>query len=57
MPELSGMAEVPVYDRYRLAPDACFSGPAIVEERESTLVVGPEAQCRVDEGWNLVVEW
>ena len=57
MPELGGMAEVPVYDRYRLAPEACFGGPAIVEERESTLVVGAGADCRIDSGWNLVVEW
>ena len=54
-PELGGMAEVPVYDRYRLAPGACFDGPAIVEERESTLVVGPGGRCRVDAQWNLVV--
>jgi N-methylhydantoinase A len=55
-PELGGMAETPVYDRYRLGPGAAFAGPAIVEERESTLIVGPGARCRVDEQWNLVVE-
>ena len=27
-----------VYDRYALTPGMVFSGPAIVEERESTLV-------------------
>lgn len=57
MPELGGMADVPVYDRYRLAPGACFTGPAIVEERESTLVLGPDTHCTVDAGWNLVVDW
>ena len=34
--------ETPVYDRYALGPGARFAGPAIVEERESTLVVGAE---------------
>jgi len=38
-----------VYDRYRLSPEATFSGPAIIEERESTVVVGEDASVRVDE--------
>ncbi|MBI2753179.1 MAG: hydantoinase/oxoprolinase family protein, partial [Betaproteobacteria bacterium] len=38
-----------VYDRYRLFPEASFAGPAIVEERESTLIVGERAAVRVDE--------
>jgi N-methylhydantoinase A len=50
------MAPVDVYDRRRLAPGAVLEGPAIVEERESTLVIGPDAVARVDERWSLVVE-
>jgi N-methylhydantoinase A len=50
-----GYAEVPVYDRYSLNPGDSFSGPAIVEERESTLVVGNGGQCLVDEWLNLIV--
>ena len=38
-----------VYDRYRLFAGAAFDGPAIVEERESTTVVGADASVRVDE--------
>jgi len=38
-----------VYDRSRLFPDAQFTGPAIIEERESTIVIGEDAQARVDE--------
>jgi len=38
-----------VYDRYRLSAGAEFAGPAIVEERESTVVVGEDAAARVDE--------
>ena len=38
-----------VYDRYRLAPDAEIEGPAIFEERESTVIVGKGARTRVDE--------
>jgi N-methylhydantoinase A len=50
------MADVTVYDRYKLAPGAAFPGPAIIEERESTLIIGPGAQCRVDANWNLVAD-
>jgi N-methylhydantoinase A len=45
-----------VYDRYRLAPGDVFSGPAVVEERESTMVIGPGADVRVDQVGNLVVQ-
>jgi N-methylhydantoinase A len=38
-----------VYDRYRLAPEASFAGPAIVEEREATLIIGEHAKARVDD--------
>ena len=57
MPEFDGFAEVPVYDRYRLRPGDAFEGPAIVEERESTVVLGPDARARVDDVLNLIVEF
>ncbi|MBX3010952.1 MAG: hydantoinase/oxoprolinase family protein [Caldilineaceae bacterium] len=55
-PETGGYTETPVYDRYQLVPGLTFPGPAIVEERESTLIIGPGGHCRVDEQWNLVVD-
>ena len=54
-PELGGYTATPVYDRYQLGPGSTFVGPAIIEERESTLIVGPGGRCRVDEQWNLLV--
>jgi N-methylhydantoinase A len=54
-PETRAYVRTPVYDRYRLAPGASFVGPAIVEERESTAIIGPGARCRIDEHHNLVV--
>ena len=54
-PELDGMVDTPVYDRYALAPGAQLCGHAIVEERESTLIVGPGARITVDDQMNLVV--
>jgi len=38
-----------VYDRYQLFPGAKFQGPAIIEELESTLIVGEDARVTTDE--------
>ena len=38
-----------VYDRYKLFPGASFYGPAIIEEKESTMIVGEKAGVSVDE--------
>lgn len=38
-----------VYDRYRLFPGVEFHGPAIIEERESTVVIGEDASVSVDD--------
>ena len=43
-------------DRYRLAPGAELHGPTVVEERESTMVIGPGGRARVDRFGNLEVE-
>lgn len=53
--ERGGFVDVPVYDRYRLAAGMTFEGPAIVEQIDSTAVVGPDADVRVDEYLNLIV--
>jgi N-methylhydantoinase A len=37
-----------VYDRYKLFPGALFAGPAIIEEKESTLIVGEDASVSTD---------
>jgi N-methylhydantoinase A len=53
--ELGGFVETPIYDRYRLGVGHSFAGPAIVEERDSTAVIGPEATVSVDRFANLIV--
>ncbi len=55
-PELGGYADTPVYDRYGLPPGASFDGPAIIEERESTVIVGPNCRFSIDEQLNLIVK-
>ncbi|HET7046378.1 MAG TPA: hydantoinase/oxoprolinase family protein [Gaiellaceae bacterium] len=54
-PALGGFVETAVYDRYALEPGARFEGPAIVEERESTLVVGPGQSVEVAADLSLTV--
>ncbi len=55
-PELGGYRDIEVYDRYSLLPLTSLVGPAIIEERESTVIVGPDNRFRIDEQWNLIVE-
>ncbi len=55
-PELGGYHDIAVYNRYGLLPGTSFTGPAIVEERESTVIVGPYCRFRIDEQQNLIVE-
>ena len=54
--ELGGFVDTPVYDRYLLQGGMVFNGPAIVEEKDSTAVIGPGARVRVDRFANLVAE-
>ncbi len=54
-PEWQEHRPVHVYDRYVLTPGTTLDGPAIIEERESTTVVGPEARVEVDAARNLLV--
>jgi N-methylhydantoinase A len=44
-----------VHDRYRLPTGTALAGPAVIEERESTVVVGPGASATVDRVGSLVV--
>jgi N-methylhydantoinase A len=57
LPEEGDFLAVPVYDRYLLGPGTDFAGPAVVEERESTVILGPEARVEIDGAHNLVVRW
>ncbi len=54
-PSRGGFVATPVYDRYRLGPGATLCGPAIIEERESTAIIGPGGRVRVDNHLNIVV--
>ncbi len=55
-PATSDYIDCPVFDRYALVPGMTVAGPALVEERESTCVIGVGDVARVDDRWNLVAE-
>jgi N-methylhydantoinase A len=53
--EAGGFVDVPVLSHRALAPGVELAGPAIVEQRESTVVVGPSARATIDARRNLVM--
>jgi N-methylhydantoinase A len=53
--ELGGYTQTPVYDHYKLPVGHVIQGPAIIEQRESTAVVGPSGTAHVDVHGNLVI--
>jgi N-methylhydantoinase A/oxoprolinase/acetone carboxylase beta subunit len=57
LPEEEDFRTVPVYDRYRLDPSVTLEGPAVVEEHESTVLLGPGCGAEVDQVRNLIVRW
>ena len=53
--ERDGYVECPIYDRYRLGPGCVLTGPAIVEEIDSTTVIHPGYRAQVDRFGNLIL--
>ena len=56
LPEDQAMVEVPVYSRYSLPVDFRCEGPCVIEERESTTIIGRHAAVRIDQHRSIVVE-
>src|SRR5690606_26532534 len=52
-----GYVLTPVYDRQLLCPGASLEGPALIEERESTLVIPPNGVCTVAEDRSISVRF
>lgn len=49
----AGYLKCPVYDRQTVTQS--ITGPAVIEERESTVLIGPDARADVDQDGNLLV--
>jgi N-methylhydantoinase A len=54
--ESSGFVTCPILDRSLLLQDDHVPGPAIIEELDSTTLVHPAYQARVDQSGNLLIE-
>ena len=54
--ETGGVVRAAVYDRYRLVPGTAFAGPAVVEEREATVIIPLGGRVVVDDHLDLVVD-
>jgi N-methylhydantoinase A len=52
----TGFTDCSVYDRYALRAGDTLEGPAVIEERESTTVIGPGGAVTVDAYLNLICE-
>tara|TARA_Y100000385_G_scaffold215749_1_gene224595 strand:- start:210 stop:2309 length:2100 start_codon:yes stop_codon:yes gene_type:complete len=52
----TGYAPCKIYNRYGLASGTTISGPAVIEERESTVVAGPDTTISVDDHLNLIID-
>ena len=53
--ETGSYMETAVYDRYRIQVGEVIEGPAVFEENESTLIIGPGAVCQAQPDGSLVV--
>lgn len=53
--EAGGFVECLVYDRYSLRAGERIAGPAVFQERESAVILGPCGTAVVDPGQNLVI--
>ncbi len=54
-PEQKDFIKTNVYDRYLLKPGDRIDGPAIIEEKESTVVAGPNSFCTIDSFGNVII--
>jgi N-methylhydantoinase A len=51
-----GYETVPVYDRYQIPADMHIQGPCIIEEFESTTVVGKQSTVQLDGFKNIIID-
>jgi len=52
----SGFVNTKIYERGQLPVGVRFEGPAIIEQPDTTTVMPPRTQCRVDQYGNLIIK-
>jgi N-methylhydantoinase A len=48
--------DTPIYERTSLGPDAEVEGPAVIEQADTTVLVPPGSNARVDSALNIVID-
>jgi N-methylhydantoinase A len=48
--------ETPVYDRSQLPPENTLTGPAIIDDAQSTTVIRPEQTAEIDTYGSVIIE-
>jgi N-methylhydantoinase A len=51
----AGRTDVQVFQRSALTPGATIDGPAIIEEKTSTIVIYPDQRARIDGYLNIEI--
>ncbi len=51
----AGFVDADIYERASLGSGATFTGPAIVEQPDTTTVMPPDTTCTVDDYGNLII--
>jgi N-methylhydantoinase A len=51
-----GWHEATIYARHHLPLGAVISGPAVLEQQDTTIFVEPDLQARVDPFGNIIIE-
>jgi N-methylhydantoinase A/oxoprolinase/acetone carboxylase beta subunit len=51
----AGFQSVPIYDGNRLRPGQSLEGPAMIEERNTTILVGPGDRLEIDASDNFLI--
>ena len=54
-PEVGATLQAVVVDRYAMQPGDHVTGPAVIEERESTVIVGPRGSATIDADLHLII--
>lgn len=54
--ELNGYVDCPTYERSLLKANNVITGPAIVEQMDTTIVIPPEQKATVDKYGNLIID-
>ena len=54
--DTDGFVPCDIYDRARLAPGSAIAGPAILENVDSTVVIDPGWQARIDDYGNCIMQ-